>query len=356
MAYTIPLLEDIAATLLRDISNQLPDADIGKDSDFAIRANAIASAVQGLYQHQVWIVRQMFPDTADHDYLVMHARTRNLQPKPATYAGGKVQLTGNAGVAVKSGLQFRPKGSSLLCQTTEDATVGSDGKVAIAARPLETGTAGNLADNTPGTLLIAPKGIDSDVTILRMTGGTDDETDASLLARLLEVIRRPAAGGNKYDYHRWAVEVPGVTEAYVYPLRRGYGTVDVVIVANNSMPSEETIKATQVHIDDVRPVTAKNTLVLAPEEVITDVSVKVKLSGLSLDEARKQITTAITDYFNRLAPGEIAVLKQIGGSITNIVGVIDYDFIKPTGNIIPVVDKTRVQWIRLGTVTVDKLP
>ena len=115
MAYTIPLLEDIAATLLRDISNQLPDADVGKDSDFAIRANAIASAVQGLYQHQVWIVRQMFPDTADHDYLVMHARTRNLQPKPATYAGGKVQLTGNAGVAVKSGLQFRPKGGSLLC-------------------------------------------------------------------------------------------------------------------------------------------------------------------------------------------------------------------------------------------------
>lgn len=106
----------------------------------------------------------------------------------------------------------------------------------------------------------------------------------------------------------------------------------------------------------MRPVTAKNTLVLAPEEVITDVSVKVKLSGLSLDEARKQITAAITDYFNRLAPGEIAVLKQIGGSITNIVGVIDYDFIKPTGNIVPVVDKTKVQWIRLGTVTVDKLP
>ncbi|WP_252748591.1 baseplate J/gp47 family protein [Serratia symbiotica] len=153
MAHIIPLLDDIAATLLRDISNQLPDADVGKDSDFAIRANSIASAVQGLYQHQVWIVRQMFPDTADHDYLVMHARTRNLQPKPATYAGGKVQLIGNTGVAVKAGLQFCPKGSSLLCQTTEDAIISSDGKVAVAARPLETGAVGNLADNTPGRCL-----------------------------------------------------------------------------------------------------------------------------------------------------------------------------------------------------------
>ncbi|WP_252748592.1 baseplate J/gp47 family protein [Serratia symbiotica] len=205
-------------------------------------------------------------------------------------------------------------------------------------------------------MLIAPEGIDSDVTILHMTGGTDDEKkDASLLVRLLEVIRRPAAGGNKYDYHRCAVEVPGVTEAYVYPLRRGYGAVDVVIAANNSMPSEDTIKAVQAHIDEERPVTAKNTLALAPEEVITDVSVKVKLSELSLDEAKKQIRAAITDCFNRLAPGDIAVLKQIGGSITNIVGVIDYNFIKPTGNIVPVVDKTRVQWIRLGTVAVDNL-
>jgi len=94
MAYTIPLLDDIAATLLRDISNQLPDADVGKDSDFAIRANSIA--------------------------------------------GGKVQLTGNSGVAVKAGLQFRSKGSSLLCQSTEYATVGSDGNINVAACSLET--------------------------------------------------------------------------------------------------------------------------------------------------------------------------------------------------------------------------
>ncbi|WP_243466192.1 hypothetical protein [Sodalis glossinidius] len=87
MAHSTPTHTEIADTLLRDIRNQLPDADTGPDSDYAVRANAIASALQGLYQHQMWIVRQMFPDTADHDYLVMHARTRNLTPKSATPAG-----------------------------------------------------------------------------------------------------------------------------------------------------------------------------------------------------------------------------------------------------------------------------
>lgn len=355
MALIIPMLDDIAATLLRDIRNQLPDADVGKDSDFAIRANSIASAIHGLYQHQAWIVRQMFPDTADHDYLVMHARTRNLSPKVATVAGGRVQLSGNAGLSVKSGLQFRPTGSSLLCQTTEEAKVGDNGTVTVAASAIQAGTVGNLEDNTPGTLLIAPEGIDSDVTILRMTGGTEDETDASLLARLLDVIRRPPAGGNKYDYRSWALAVPGVTEAYVYPLRRGLGTVDVVIVANDGLPSAETIKATQDHIDDVRPVTAKNTLVLAPEEIKTDIAIKVSLSGLSFEEAEKQIESAMTDYFQRLAPGEIAVRTQMGGLVSDIIGVIDYDITQPIGNVVPVVDKTTVQWVRKGRVSVSKL-
>ncbi|MGL9774928.1 MAG: baseplate J/gp47 family protein [Sodalis sp. (in: enterobacteria)] len=111
---------------------------------------------------------------------------------------------------------------------------------------------------------MAPAGVDSNVTITRMVGGSEAESNAALLARLLEVIRRPAAGGNQYDYHRWAVSLPGVTEAHVYPLRRGYGTVDVVIVTHNDLPSPETLKAVQRCLDEMRPVTAKNCLVVAP--------------------------------------------------------------------------------------------
>lgn len=75
--------------------------------------------------------------------------------------------------------------------------------------------------------------------------------------RLLDIIRRAPAGGNKYDYRRWAMSVDGVTAAYVYPLRRGLGTVDVVITSADGLPSAEIIAATQAYIDDVRPVTAK---------------------------------------------------------------------------------------------------
>jgi len=58
------------------------------------------------------------------------------------------------------------------------------------------------------------------------------ETDAEFLARLLEDIRRPPAGGNKYDYVKWAKAIDGVAQAYCFPLAQGLGTVDLVIVAD----------------------------------------------------------------------------------------------------------------------------
>lgn len=68
------------------------------------------------------------------------------------------------------------------------------------------------------------------------------ESDADLLARLLDRIRRPPAGGNKYDYIKWALEVDNVTTAHVEPLAQGPGTVDIVITATYSNPSSYTDK------------------------------------------------------------------------------------------------------------------
>ncbi|MGL9774207.1 MAG: baseplate J/gp47 family protein [Sodalis sp. (in: enterobacteria)] len=202
---------------------------------------------------------------------------------------------------------MRPTGSRQRYQTTAPGTTDATDSPPFLARALQSGTQGNLADNTPATLLMAPAGVDNNGTITRMVGGSEAESDAALPARLLEVIRRPPAGGNQYDYHRWAVSLPGVTEVHVYPLRRGYGTVDVVIVTHNDLPSPETLKAVQRHLDKMRSVTAKDCLVLAPEEVKAGITAQVSLSNLTLEAARKQITTALSDYVNCLAPGEVAV-------------------------------------------------
>lgn len=147
------VIRPLGVTAVRMLSNQLPDADVSGDSDYAIRANAVSGVAQGLYNDQTWILRQIFADTADHDWLVMHARSRDLSPKPASAAGGQVTLTGTAGVNVTSGLQFRPAGSNGLYQTTEDVTIDNDGMATVSASALTAGAAENLGDNTAATLL-----------------------------------------------------------------------------------------------------------------------------------------------------------------------------------------------------------
>jgi uncharacterized phage protein gp47/JayE len=65
------------------------------------------------------------------------------------------------------------------------------------------------------------------------------ESNAELLTRYLDHIRRPPAGGNKYDHIKWAKEIDNVAEAWCIPLGQGLGTVDVIIMADEGVTGSE---------------------------------------------------------------------------------------------------------------------
>lgn len=353
MPFVTPTFDEIRNDILRDIKNLNTDADIGVDSDLYIRASAVASVATGIYQYQGWIVRQIFADTADTEFLEWHARTRGLYRKSATTASGTLTVTGEPGATAAAG--YSVTRGSLTYTTTAAVTLDSDGNGTVAASYSTAGAAGNTTAITSGTFTSTPTGFDSTVVIGVMSGGTDQELDTELLARLLDIIRRPPAGGNKYDYRRWAMNVDGVTAAYVYPLRRGLGTVDVVITSSDGAPSAEIITAVQAYIDDQRPVTAKDCLVLAPTFKTVDISVGVSVSSVTFAEASENIIAALTDYIARLAPGEAFIKSQAEMIVSQVNGVIDRNMSSPAGNVLPVVDDSVVEWIREGTLEVVPL-
>ena len=353
MPYSVPSFDSIRADLLRDIKSLRPDADVGVDSDYFVRATSVASAVEGLYEHQAWLVKQLFPDTADSEFLARHAQVRGLRKKRAVAAAGSIAMSGVPGSPIASGLAF--KVGEFVGVTTASGVVDAGGKATIAASAQVAGIAGNLIAGASGSLSAPPLGVASGITVVSMIGGVDEETDAELLARLLDLIRRPPAGGNRYDYRRWAMEVAGVSAAYVYPLRRGLGTVDIAITSAGEMPSGVTIAAVQAHIEDARPVTGKNSLVIAPTPRIVNVDALVSLNGLSLVDAKAQITTGQASYFNQMEPGETAFRSRIETLISSLSGVVDRQVNLPAANIVPVVDATKVEWLRLGTVNVGAM-
>ncbi|HAK8203113.1 TPA: baseplate J/gp47 family protein [Salmonella enterica] len=349
MAYLTPDAEQIRADLLRDLKNQLPDADTGPDSDYYVRASSVASVAEGLYQHQAWVVRQIFPDTSDSDYLALHARTRGLKKKPPTTARGLADISGSPGAMLPAGSQIR--GENLAVMTTADVTfTGGTAEAPVTA--IQSGSSGNLASPVMAELVSAPMGVNGRVVVKALAGGTDEESDGELLDRLLDVIRRPPAGGNQYDYRRWAMEVPGVTSAWVYPVRRGVGTVDIAITSAGGLASDEIIRNVQAHIDDIRPVTARNALVLSPQLRYVDFDVIVKAQGVPLEQLRPDVDKTVRGAMARIAPGQPLIRSSIETLISLLPGVTDRTIVTPAANVIARVDGRHLEWLLPGTVTV----
>lgn len=353
MPFVTPDFTTIRDILLRDIRNLLPGADIGPDSDFFVRASSVASAVEGLYQHQLWLARQILPDTADTAYLESHAALRGITRKAATTAAGTLACTGTPGAVIPKGTLVRHVTTGATFQTMADATLPEGGAVTVACAAL---LPGGMPDYTaePVLLTTAPAGVQAEA-MLTLTGGTDTETDAELLARLLFHMRNPPGGGNRYDYKRWALEVPGVTGAWVYPLRRGIGTVDVAILSAGGLPTAELVQAAQNHIDAMRPVACKDARVLAPTPLPVDVLVRVRVAATTLPILTTQITEALTAHFATLEPGSLVVRSRLEAIVSGLPGVADRTVVTPAANVQALVDATHIQWPRLGTVTVEAM-
>ena len=352
--FIVPTLEEIRASLLRDYQTYYPNADTSEDSDAYARASSLAACAEGIYAHQKWLIKQFFPDTADTEFLEKHAGLRGLRRRNATYAAGKgATISGNPDAVIAVGLQIKTEDGRFY-ETTESAVISSGGTAVVAVRSLATGAVQNIKTATKGSFMAAPVGVSTDVVLNDVVGATNAESDSSLLERLLNKIRRPAAGGNKYDYKDWALEVDGVEQAYVYPLRRGLGTVDIAITADNGVPSDDTVRRAQEYIDQERPVTAKESKVVKPDVTKVNFNIQVKISGVVLNDIKTAINNALRDYFNGLIPGDDLIVSQCEAVVNNLIGVVDRRFIAPTANQkADIVNK--IEWFRLGEVTVTEM-
>lgn len=354
MPFLPPDFAAIRDAQLRDIRNQLPDADIGPDSDYFIRATSVGSAVEGLYQHQAWMVKQIFPDTADEEVLLQHAALRGLFLKAATAAEGSARLTGTPGTEITAGLQLK-RADGVSLETIGSAVVAVDGTAEVAVKASLPGVAGNTPAGTALTLVVTPSGLDSSAEALGLIGGTDKESSAALLARLLDVIRRPPAGGNRWDFRRWALEVPGVANAFSYPLRRGPGTVDVLITASDGLPSGTTIAAVLAHIDALRPAGMKDVKVLVPTLRVVDFRIALQVSSGLATDYQDTVASQLAGWMAPLAPADPVIKSQAEALISTVPGVVDRTVLAPAGNIIPINNDDTVEWCRLGSVEVVPL-
>ena len=158
------------------------------------------------------------------------------------------------------------------------------------------------------------------------SGGVDPETDAQLVERYYDYLRKPATSGNAYQYEQWAKSVTGVGKAKVFPLWNGAGTVKVVICSESGGGAPEaSVSACSEYIESVRPIGAAVTVASATALNLS-VSATISLdSSASLAAVKAQFEKALAEYLKSIAfeKAEI-VYARVGFLLLDIEGVADY--------------------------------
>lgn len=346
--FTRPTLQQLIDRIAADIEARLPGADARtRRSNLAVLARTQAGAIHGLYGYLDFLSRQVMPDTAEAEILDRHASLRGVTRTPSTAATGNITLTGTNGIVVPTGTELQ-RSDGALYKTTADATIAS-GTATAAVIASALGAAGNAIVGIVLTLTSPIAGITNTATVAAggLVSGTDQETDADLLVRLMEKIQTPPHGGAKADYVGWAKEVSGVTRAWCFPLEGGAGTVYVRFVRDNDasiIPDAGEVAAVQAHLDDVRPVTAVVT-VAAPTAVPLNLTIDLTPDTTA---ARAAVTAEIQDLVKReAAPGGTLLLSHIREAISLAAGETNHVLTVPAAD----VTYTNSQIGTMGTIT-----
>lgn len=229
MPYARPALTDLRQQAMSDISSSdLPNADgFLRKAVLRVLAWVQAGMAHLHYGFLDWIAAQSVPFSCGGEYLEAWAGLRRVTRIPPAFATGLVQFSGTTGVPVASGLLVQ-RGDGAQFVTIAGGTVSGGGTVTVPVLALVPGAAGNTDNGTTMSLANPIGGLNKDgVASGALTGGADQELDASLRARMLAAFAAPPQGGDRADYLQWTMAVPGVTRAWVAPNGFGPGTVIV---------------------------------------------------------------------------------------------------------------------------------
>lgn len=335
MPFIRPDLATLIARAEADIETRLPGADARlRRSNLNVLARVHAAAAHGLYGYLDWIARQVIPDTADAEILDRWASWWRVERRLAAAAVGSVTLTGTNGAVIAAG-------TSLMRSDGAEYTVDAEATIAgglaiVSVTAVEAGQAGNAVAASALSLITPVIGVNAAgfVAVGGLTGGADSELDPSLRARLLARVQMPPHGGADFDYVTWALEVPGVTRAWVYPLETSANNVTVRFVRDGDaslIPDAAEVATVQAYIDARRPVTA-DVSVVAP--IADPLAYTIHISP-DTAAVRAAVEAELRDLHQREAvPAGTLLLSHMREAVSLAAGETDNVLTVPNTNVV----------------------
>jgi uncharacterized phage protein gp47/JayE len=333
MAFKKPTLNEISEKIKNDIVAKTGIGNPLKNSFIYAISYALGGACLLMHYRLEYFSKQILPDSADEEHLERWSSIWGVNRKPASFSERDVNLTGTNGAVIPvSSLLQNDEGYTF--ETTEEIvfTMSTTIVHVVATEP---GKESNVLAGSKLAFQSPVPGVESEALVLA-TGyidGEAQESDEELRARLLTRIQRPPAGGKKSDYIQWALEVPGITRAFVYPSWLGEGTVGIAVVTDNAdslIPDVAKVSEVQNYIDNLKPVTAKPT-VFAPIESVVSMTIQI---NPNTSDVQASITSELEDLFSRESePGGRILISHIREAISTAIGESDNFVVNPSTDI-----------------------
>lgn len=285
------------------------------------------------------IIKLIFPMFAYGEWLDYHAQMRGISRRPATASSGSLQLTVAKNTNIPVGSQFSTASvdgqPSVVFETTQGKYNLPEGTVEIPVKCTQTGIVGNVIAGTVIFKLSQLSGVTAVTNPEAITGGTEEEDDDSLRARIVSLDQSQSVSyvGSVADYKRWSLEVPGVGGVTVIPAQDDSGLVTLVITDSNGDPANEEI-CQNVYDYIMSPadpelrLTAPNVKLSVIPPTITELSISATVevgTGSSLEAIKSTFIQEVQSYLDTArSDGEVRY-TQIGKILAGVPGVYDYD-------------------------------
>lgn len=285
------------------------------------------------------IIKLIFPMFAYGEWLDYHAQIRGISRRPATASSGTLQLTVTKNTNIPVGSQFSTASvdgqPSVVFETTQEKFNLPEGTTEVSVKCTQTGTVGNVIAGTVIFKLSQLSGVTAVTNPEAITGGTEEEDDDSLRARIVSLDQSQSVSyvGSVADYKRWSLEVPGVGGVTVIPAQDDSGLVTLVITDSNGDPANEEI-CQNVYDYIMSPadpelrLTAPNVKLSVIPPTITELSISATVevgTGSSLEAIKTAFIEAVQAYLDTArSDGEVRY-TQIGKILAGVPGVYDYD-------------------------------
>lgn len=302
-------------------------------SDIGIRIRVLAGELYNLQSNIQWLKQQVFPQTAQGEYLDYHAQLRGLQRKEAVKAKGTVyfSLTQNAvaKVEIPKGTIVSTTGSSPVSFETTEYCCIDVGKraVSVSAVALEGGTSGNVISGSVTAIVTMTV---ENLSVTNMSGfqmGADAETDSALRVRIINSLKYIDNGTNIAYYRNLAKTISGVECVNVVPKRDGSNIVNIYICGREQKVSQPIVDEASQLISKQREINV-DVRVKAAELCQCVIEISVKLAdGYSINDVKLQLTEKIKELLSMYEVGQSLKSDVLSDLLYHQEGILQYQIL-----------------------------